>query len=140
MRYLSLLLVLSACPLLSLDELEGRERSRCSTAKPCAMGWTCGTDGLCREEAGGACRDGDMQACGMTQGECEAGSQVCSSGAFGACVGAVGPVSEVCDGKDNDCDGTDDEDAVDAPACPLDAGVCAGKRAACGGGTCSAGV
>lgn len=38
-------------------------------------------------------------------GVCQAGTQTCSGGASGACVGEVTPSAEVCDGLDNDCDG-----------------------------------
>ena len=42
-------------------------------------------------------------------GECVAGAFVCSGdGAGVVCEGAVGPMAEVCDGKDNDCDGVPD--------------------------------
>jgi MYXO-CTERM domain-containing protein len=40
--------------------------------------------------------------------------------------------SEVCDGFDNDCDGTADNN-LNAPACPLQDGVCAGSSQPCGG-------
>ncbi|HUT99861.1 MAG TPA: fibronectin type III domain-containing protein [Myxococcota bacterium] len=40
--------------------------------------------------------------------------------------------SEACDGFDNDCDGTIDNN-LNAPACALQDGVCAGSRQPCGG-------
>jgi hypothetical protein len=46
---------------------------------------------------------------GAGVGECELGAWVCANDGEGVvCEGAVGPVAEVCDGKDNDCDGTPD--------------------------------
>lgn len=37
-------------------------------------------------------------------GECRAGTQRCVGGSWGKCEGATLPVTETCDGKDNDCD------------------------------------
>ncbi len=49
-------------------------------------------------------------------GECRAGMFVCapaSDGKWGwQCRGAVGPQTEICDGKDNDCDGKADNEAM----------------------------
>jgi hypothetical protein len=46
---------------------------------------------------------------GAGVGECELGTWVCANDGEGVlCEGALGPVAEVCDGKDNDCDGTPD--------------------------------
>ena len=42
---------------------------------------------------------------GLPSGICVRGTQTCTAGAFGSCVGAVGPTAEVCDALDNDCDG-----------------------------------
>lgn len=44
-------------------------------------------------------------SCGSDTGECAAGMVSCIMGALG-CSGAVDPMFEVCDGRDNDCDGT----------------------------------
>ncbi len=56
------------------------------------------------------CKTGDTQQCGTTdKGECKFGTQTCKAdGTWGDCEGAVNPVDETCDGKDNDCDGTPD--------------------------------
>ena len=69
------------------------------------------------------------------RGECRAGTQVCSAGAYGTCGGAVLPAHDpalaesVCDGRDEDCDGVvDDGLIVDADG--------DGARAC---GTCNAG-
>lgn len=46
---------------------------------------------------------------GGGRGECVEGRWVCAHDGQGlVCEGAVGPVAEICDGKDNDCDGTAD--------------------------------
>jgi hypothetical protein len=42
-------------------------------------------------------------------GACRTGTQTCSAGAFGACVGQVVPTTEVCNGVDDDCDGIIDD-------------------------------
>ncbi|NUQ77291.1 MAG: hypothetical protein HUU21_27465, partial [Polyangiaceae bacterium] len=70
-------------------------------------------DGLVDE--GCLCIDGMTQACytgpAGTQGVgvCQAGSQTCANGQWGACMGDVTPSGEKCDGADNDCDGNTDE-------------------------------
>lgn len=68
------------------------------------------------------CAEGATQSCysdaPATQnvGACLSGTQQCSGGAWGACVGEQGPTQEVCDGLgDEDCDGLDD--ANDASDC-----------------------
>jgi hypothetical protein len=57
--------------------------------------------------------DGFTQGCGdpLTAGvgECRLGSQTCTAGIWSACTGAVYPLTEICDQKDNDCDGQTDE-------------------------------
>jgi hypothetical protein len=84
----------------------------CGDQGACPVGFTCrGT--FCRPASGPtedcACRAGSTQSCGTDEGECVVGAQTCSAtGAWGACVGSVGPTEERCDGKDNDCDGLTD--------------------------------
>ncbi len=74
---------------------------------------TCdGTDNDCdgQTDEGCSCVHGQTRSCGVSTGRCETGTQTCNSGAWGSCVGGVGPGTEVCDGSvDEDCDGLLDE-------------------------------
>jgi hypothetical protein len=59
------------------------------------------------------CINGEIRECGTSNiGECKKGIQVCSGNSWGNCIGAVNPINEICDGKDNDCDGSTDEGNV----------------------------
>ncbi len=55
------------------------------------------------------CVDGATQPCGPDEGACEAGSQSCAGGVWGACEGALGPFVETCNDVDDDCNGLTDE-------------------------------
>lgn len=80
----------------------------------------------------GACGVGATRGCGMFLGECEPGTERCVDGAWsGVCEGAVGPVAETCNMRDDDCDGMIDGPAA-AASCPAEpfatAYECAGFR------------
>ena len=63
---------------------------------------------------------------GGTQGvgACQAGTATCSGGSLGACIGQVTPISETCDGADNDCNGVVDNSFSLGVACTSGTGVC----------------
>jgi len=63
-------------------------------------------------DEGCVCVNGETQICGTDVGECQKGTQTCTNGAWGICVGEIIKVTEICDGKDNDCDGLTDEGNV----------------------------
>lgn len=55
------------------------------------------------------CVNGMTQVCGIDTGACQTGIQTCANSSWGVCVGAIGPVTEICgDNIDNDCDGSTD--------------------------------
>jgi hypothetical protein len=90
-----------------------------SAVNPAAVERCNGRDDNCAggTDEGCDCTDGATRDCGttapgggiLTTGECEAGTQVCVGGAWGACIGDVAPAPEACNGLDDDCDGTSDE-------------------------------
>lgn len=55
---------------------------------------------------GCTCVNGTTRACGTDVGACVAGTQTCTTGAWGACTGSVAPSAEICDDPvDQDCNG-----------------------------------
>jgi len=75
-------------------------------------------DGTVDEGCG--CTTGTTRPCGSDTGECIAGAQTCdASGSWAPCVGATGPVPEVCNMLDDDCDGMADEDGICPTAPPI---------------------
>jgi hypothetical protein len=84
---------------------------------------------------GCACTSGDTRDCyglGLTsptlgKGICKKGTQTCTGGKWGACVGQQTPLPEQCNGKDDDCNGVvDDLTQGEGDACATgQPGVCA---------------
>ncbi len=76
------------------------------------------SNGECTTQTG-ECTPGQTRACGSSgTGECRMGTQTCeSNGFYGSCSGAVNPVSEICDSKDNNCNGQTDEGNVCTVQC-----------------------
>ena len=64
------------------------------------------------DDCDGAVDEDLRQGCGTDVGECVAGVTTCGGGAWGACVGEVGPADEVCNGLDDDCEGVVDDEQV----------------------------
>ena len=100
----------------------------------CALaGKTTCTDGVEGCDVTGAgtceCNPGDSIECGTSDvGKCTLGTKNCNeTGAFDDCEGAIEPVTETCDGFDNNCDGATDEDCECAEdhICGIDTGECA---------------
>jgi len=72
-------------------------------------------DGLIDDDCDGEIDEGcdcieyQSRPCGIDRGECRSGTQTCTAGEWGECLGLILPVTESCDGLDNDCDGDTDE-------------------------------
>ena len=79
--------------------------------------------------------DGLTRTCGTAVGVCELGSQICTSGAWGACAGGYSGSTEVCNLLDDDCDGlTDEGNPGGGASCGTDVGECARGLMTCTGG------
>jgi hypothetical protein len=74
------------------------------------------------------------RSCGIAIGACVAGRETCQMGAL-ACVGAVVPRAELCNGLDDNCDGAiDDGNPGGGAACGIDTGECTAGALTCSGG------
>jgi hypothetical protein len=85
------------------------------------------------------CVPGDQTACytgdpaTRNVGECTTGTRICGQdGSVGSCVGEVTPVTESCNGLDDDCNSATDDNLA-PPDCANQTGVCAGAVKTCGG-------
>ena len=81
-------------------------------------------------------------ACGSAVGACVAGAEQCIGGAL-VCRGAIGPVPETCNGRDDDCDGaTDEGNPGGGGLCGTDVGACRTGTDQCVGGvlTCAGSI
>jgi hypothetical protein len=120
----------------------------CTAKTPAAE--TCnGADDDCNGETdeGCDCVHGETRPCGEDEGACRAGIEQCIDGSWsGTCIGAVGPVDEVCNnGLDDNCDAAIDEGCQctegETQVCGTDTGACTAGLITCGadsrwGATC----
>ncbi len=93
----------------------------------------------CYPAGASGCTYDDATKAWKCVGACSAGLQLCSAGAWQACVGAVTPTTEIaCDGIDNNCDGRVDENNPTAAdvcypsgvaGCDQTSGKCVGQCA-----------
>ncbi len=109
----------------------------CTADSDCDAGLAC-VDGHCLPPNGtcdcDAETDGAKKSCSKVNGvgTCY-GFQTCDADAGWSACDARTAASEICDGLDNDCNGQLD-DALVAPACDSQLGICAGAVRICGGG------
>ena len=91
------------------------------------------TSAECSEGATRDCYSGPTGS--KDVGSCHGGTQTCTGGVWGACVGEVVPQPEICNGHDDDCDGTIDNDCT---GCTQDT-YCPDRTAECKTATCVSG-
>ena len=80
------------------------------------------------------CLDGKKRECGIDVGACKKGTQSCTDGVWGKCLGLIEPTDEKCDGIDNNCDGSVDEGVKDCCQ-PKETKECGSDIGACKKGT-----
>lgn len=93
-------------------------------------------------DEGCQCLNGSTRPCGSSVGECVQGTQTCSGGVWGLCVGETGPSTDgpptACDGLDNDCNGIIDDACGctdgDTMPCGTDQGACEAGTTTCSNG------
>ena len=81
------------------------------TAPPVAVEECNALDDNCdgRIDEGCDCLNGERQVCGMDEGRCTQGVQICRDNQWGPCEGQIVAQDEDCNGLDDDCDGLVDE-------------------------------
>jgi len=98
-----------------LEDSGAEDLSGCSEDSDCPEGMICSEEtGACidpaqnpevTQEQEGDCVDGQVRPCGIKVGECDYGTETCVDGMWSECVGAIGPIDELCNGLDDNCDG-----------------------------------
>ncbi len=92
-----------------------------------------GTDNDCdgSVDEGFSCNYEATQKCGFTDiGKCEYGTQTCTNGTWGPCLGEIKSMPEECDYLDNNCDGKTDENLTKACS-----SICGSGMATCANGS-----